>query len=267
MRLFSRFVFLLLVLCLTLGTYRVCEEYFIKVALKESLVSYAAISSMMANYMLISSAVIIAVSVVLGRIIKRKHLSPIVMMMIHTVVSLIVAVACLLYGKLYLYVGFEIVKRTLERCFHIPSRQIIISCYVRRFRNKLRSVQNLYYYTIIPIPYALLFSLPAINQSPYQKQIVLAIIIVSLLSSLFYIVKFKNSFRNTLCKFALSLNKTTAVLAVQALSFLRPQKYEKFLADILKYSPKKILRKNIILSLAYSHEAGIDDIIINHKVH
>lgn len=261
-KLLNRFVFLLLMLCITLGAYRVCEEYIVRVALKESLGSFEAISNMTANYMMISSFAIIIISTLLGRVIRSRHLSPVFMTNVHIVASLAAAVACFLVGSLAFFVGFEIVKRTFERCFHIPSRQMIISCYVRRFRNRLRTVQNLYYYTVIPIPFAILFTFPAINANPHQKQIVLGIIIASLVLSLFLSREFRKSFQETLCQLAGSLNKTSAVLAIQALSYLRPRRYERFLIDLLKSSPKKILRKNVILSLAYAHDSRVDDVII-----
>lgn len=256
-RLYKRFIRMLIIVSIFLGAFKVCEEYLIKVALKESLGSYENIAGMIANYMLISSIAILTASSITGKVVRSKHLSPMIMMGAYVVVLLGAAIATTVERTLFYFVALEVVRRGLEHCFFMPSKQMTISAFVGQFRNRLLAAHNFYYYTAIPIPFIVFFSFPFVHNNIHQKSLVLGMIIICLAVSLYFLYHLSGRYKDILYSFARSANKTAAVIAVQALSFLKPSDYEKLLLGILKLSPKKVLRKNIILSLAYSHKESM----------
>lgn len=262
-RAFGSFVKFFIAITVLLGIFKVTQAYVVKVALKEMLGSYDAISAMIANYLLISGVATIIISAAMGKAIRARHVSPVRMYGVYIFLALAAAVVCAVKNALYYYVGLEVVKRVFERAFYSPASEMTVASFIGKFRLRLKALQNFYYFTIIPIPFAILFSLPIVSKSPYQKLGILILLILCLISAFTLLISFKKRFRDILYAFIKSGDKAVAVLATQAVSFLKPKKYEDFLVDILGMSPKKILRKNIILSLAYSPKSSIVNVITN----
>jgi len=258
---YERFSLFFVIMIVLFGIFKVTQSYVVKVVLKDTLVSYEAISEMIATYVLISGVATIIISWLIGKLVKVKHLSPVSMFGFYVFFSLIAASVCLVKGTIYFFVTLEIVRRVFERSLYQPADQMTISSFIGAYRHRFKSIQNFFYYTLIPVPFAILFSIPAVQSSPYQKQGILILIISSLILLLAALIFFKKKYRDLLYSFIKSGHKTAATMAIQALSFLKPRRYEDFLINLLKMSPKKILRKNIILSLGYSPEQATVDII------
>ncbi|MBF0492321.1 MAG: HEAT repeat domain-containing protein [Deltaproteobacteria bacterium] len=251
-----------LVVSLGFGALKISEEYLVKLVLKQELHSFEAIKNMTMDYIFVASALVILASLTTGRLIQRKRVSPIQLFHIQIFSFLMVSVLALVTQSFYAFIFLEITKRVTENCLYLPSNQMILFSFVGHFRNKLRSLQSFFYYTVAGIPF--FFILPYAQQlAPlHQRKFILGIILACLILVFLAVLRFRRRFIQTMYQFVEAGHKTAAIIAVQALSFLRPKSYLKKMKNLLEGNPKKLLRKTIILGLGYSqHEDSLENIM------
>ena len=119
---------------------------------------------MTANYMIIASVLTISISIAVGRFIEQMRLSPIRLMYFQTFSLGLMATLAFFFPFFYLLLGFEVIRRVVQNCFYSPANQMILSSFIGEFRNRLRSLYNLYYYTAVGIVLSLVF--PTLKRSP-----------------------------------------------------------------------------------------------------
>ncbi len=93
--LFKQVIFAFIFLSLFLGAFKVSEDYFIKVVLKEELGSYDAIRNMMTNYILIGSFLVVFISMATGSLIQKKRISPTFLIASQVITLMAFGIACL----------------------------------------------------------------------------------------------------------------------------------------------------------------------------
>jgi len=251
-----------LVISLGFGACKISEEYLVKLVLKQELHSYEAIKQMTMNYIFISSAIIIVVSSITGRLIQRKRISALQFLQTHILSFLLVGIATLLTQSFYFFILLEITKRVTENCLYMPSNQMIFSSFMGRFRNELRSLQSLFYYTIAGIPFFFIFPYTRWLSETHEREVILGLILACLSISFLALRRFRKRFIQIMYQFVESGSKTASIMAVQTLSFLRPKNYLEKMKTLLQEDPKKLLRKTIILGLGYSqHQDSLGYVI------
>jgi hypothetical protein len=261
--LFRTFLVTFILLSVGLGLFKLTEDYLIKVVLKENLGSFESIRNMTANYMIIASVLTISISIAVGRFIEQMRLSPIRLMYFQTFSLGLMATLCFFFPFFYLLLGFEVIRRVVQNCFYSPANQMILSSFIGEFRNRLRSLYNLYYYTAVGIVLSLVFSYTQSFTYPQQLKLLLGMIIVSLAFALAMIPKLGRSFSKTMYAFIHSGHKTASIIAVNVLSFLKPKGYGDEMNKLLSLSPKKLLRKTIIVSLGYERQNASLETVMN----
>jgi len=251
------------ILCsIFLSIFRSTEDYLIKVVLKEDLVSFQAIKDMTANYMMIASLIIIPTSFVMGRVIQRKHVSPISLLIFHVLSMFALGTVLLFIQPLYFFIIFEIARRLEQNILYSTANQMVVGSFVGDLRNRLKAIHNFYYNTVVGIAVIFLFSYTQTWKPENQREFLIILILFSLLAAFFVILKLKGTLIKTLRCLVASGHKTATIVAVQSLSFLKPHDYETQMGSLLQLSPKKLLRKTIILGLSYSGtESSVGTII------
>ena len=242
-------IFALLAFCL--GTFKVCEEYLVTVVMRNELHSFAAIETLMSTYYLICSGIVIATSLVMASLIRRRHPSPLTLYLVHSCIQLSMAIYCLARGSLFAFVGFDILTKASDRCLYLPGNRIVGSAFVGKLSRIVASVHQISYYTAPMVLLALLLSSSWGMSIASQVRLMLVIIVAFLTLGIFLIRFFRPHFIKALYELIASDEKSKAVTAVRALSFLRPQDYGAKMIDLLGNDPKKLLRKTIILGLGY----------------
>jgi HEAT repeat protein len=262
-KIFRGFVILFVLVSTSLGVFKVTEDYLIKVVMKQELVSYQAIRDMTANFMFCANVLTISLTLGLGRLIEQKRLSPMWMFSFQTLVMVAFCLACLIYPQLYLFLVFDVVRRVVQNCFYSPANQMILSSFIGEFRNRLRSYYNLYYYTVTGIVLAVAFSYTQRFVYSVQLKILLGVLLATLGLSLGMLKRLGRSLKDVMYAFVQSGHKTASIIAVNMLSFLRPKGYGMEMNKLLAQSPKKLLRKIIIVGLGYDGKRDSLDAVMN----
>ncbi|MFO1519087.1 MAG: MFS transporter [bacterium] len=252
--------FSLLSFCL--GAFKVGEDYFIKVVLREHVGSYEAIRNIVANYMMVASVLTIGGGALTGRWIARKHLSPTLLISAQTSVVFGMCLLCLFFPTFYFFIAFEIVRRLVQNCLYAPANQMILSSFVGDIRNRFRSVYSFYYFIAAGLALSFVFSFTQKMPTDLQLKTILLILIALLGVSLAILPKVRRSLTESLYAFVATGHKTASIIAVNLLSFLRPRGYRQEMDKLLTLTPKKILRKTIIMGLGYDHDDSSVDTII-----
>jgi HEAT repeat protein len=251
----------LLVVCL--GAAKVSESYLVSVVLKEELSSYAAIRGVMADYYLVASFFVILITIGIGRQVQRTHTSPIRLIIVYIGSVLTVALVATWTDVFYAFLALAIVRRVTENSLLNPAVQMVITSFAGKLRTKLRSAHSIFYYSAVGVPLALLYSYT--SSALESERVLLGSIIITLLAiALVLLMGFEKRLVEALYQFVYQGNKTSAVGAVQALSFLKPPKYSEHMGELLSGEPKQILRKTIIMGLGHvRHDDSTTETILN----
>jgi HEAT repeat protein len=245
------------------GIFKFSEEYLIRIVLKEKLGSYQAIQHALAGYRLLGNAMIVAVGLYVARRMRKSHASPILVLAGTMAALLAVATATAITQRFGFFAALEIARWVGENGFYYLGIQMLLASFTGAFQAKLARKWHLFFYPIAGVPLVLLFYFSDLLMSSRQEHLLLGIVLVSLACALGSVLAMRPSLIATLYAFAASGHKAAAVIAVNALSYLRPRGYEDELDRILGLSPKKILRKHIILALGQSPERRSIDRIIH----
>jgi hypothetical protein len=261
-RSFKTLALMLSLLTFYFGIFKFSEEYLIRIVLKEKLGSYQAIQHALAGYRLLGNAMIVAVGLYVARRMRKSHTSPILVLAGTMAALLAVATATATTQKFGFFAALEIARWVGENGFYYLGIQMLLASFTGAFQAKLARKWHLFFYPIAGVPLVLLFYFSDLLMSSRQEHLLLGIVIVSLVCALASVLTMHKSLTATLYAFAASGHKAAAVIAVNALSYLRPRGYEEALDRILALAPKKILRKHIILALGQSPERRSIDRII-----
>lgn len=244
------------------GAFKISEEHLIRTVLKADLGSYEAIRDVVTNYRIVGNFAIIAIGLVLARLIRRKHLSPIAVLQGKLALVGVAMAACLALRSLPGFAVLEVARWVGENCLWFLSSQMIVSSLVDDYRSRMAWRQNFFFFIIAALP---LLPLLAATQSlsPASLRVFLiALIALTIVVAMLLLARFRKQFSAALYAFVSSGHKAAGVLATNMISFVRPKNYETEMTRILALSPKKLLRKNIILSLGYSSELRSLDTVI-----
>ncbi|MBF0205980.1 MAG: hypothetical protein HQK53_03745 [Oligoflexia bacterium] len=255
-----KYIFILF--CLCLGSFKIIESYVVKAALKFNLSSFELIDNMISQYYLITSITIFFFSIFLGKVIENKRVSPSTLLMIQALLLTPIIIACIIFENFYLIILLEIIRRAVEVGLYSPSSKMILSAFQGKLRSQFLSIHTFYYYTFMSTPMVILFYFT--KELPYlrEQHLLLYLCIASLLMSLFATKQLIKNFISLMYTYIHSGAKTASIIAVNMLSFLRPNNYTIQMSNLLTSSPKKILRKDIILGLAYvKNELSLKTII------
>ena len=254
-------VLLFILVTSALAVIEVSEDYLVKVVVKSHLQTYDAIRAMTENYFSLSCVLIALLSLVTGKAIELKRISPIRLLNLYALLMAAFSIVCLVTHSFYLFVLLEVVRRVSEYCLYSPANQMVISSFVSELRPKLKATHSFYYYALVPILMAAVFSLTTHLPVKTEVVVVLVSIIFASLAALVTLVRFRQKFTSSLYDFINSQQKAVAVIAANMLSYIRPPDYVERMNEILAAAPKKLLRKTIILGLGYLHSERSVEII------
>lgn len=259
---FTAFFIWFAIMLLCMGAFKISEDYLIKFSLKTYLGSYDAIRNAMAEYFFIASILVLAVSLSTGKLIHQRHVSPVMLIMLHTVIIIAAGIYCLLMFSLQSVIIFEIVRRVSDRCFYAPAEHMIRGAFVGKYRRTLHSAQSLYYFAFAAIPLVLLFTYIQSNSVADQISVFLFLVLFFACAGILTVWMLKKRLITVMYAFISSGNVAIAVPAIQTLSYIRPQGYSKKISDVLHQYPDKILHKTAIIGLSYVRKESSDSIIM-----
>lgn len=252
-----------ILVCVVLGAARVAEKYLVNLQLKAELQTFSAISSMIIQYTLIASIVIVVVGLVTGRFVQSKRPSPLLLIKCYNVIFLSMSIVALLSMNFTVFIALEVVRRGMEQSIYIPGHQMILSSLMRGIRRSFRSFHRFYYYTLVCPILAIIFYFTKNLSLTGETYFVLWLIILFLISALFFTTFFGRQFVAMMYEYLNSKNKTATILAAQSLSYLRPKNYVEEMSSLLKHRPKKLLKKTIILGLGHTDNQEATNTIID----
>lgn len=237
------------------------EEYLVKIVVKDALQNYDSIRAMTETYFSLSSAFIIVLSYVTGRVTQSRRISPVTLLVLEATLMLVLAFLCWLSGSLYVFIIFEILRRVSEYCLYRPGHQMLLSSLVSSLRRRLRSKENYYNYVLAPLLMAGFFYFID-SLLPHDKtKAILVLIFVSALFLLPILFRLRRLYVKFLYELILSGKKAAAIMAAHLLSYLKPQDFVKRMTEVLETSPKKLLRKTIIIGLGFTKNEDSIDVI------
>jgi hypothetical protein len=215
-----------------------------------------------ADYFLLGSLLVILTSPIIGHLIDKKRLSPTLFLSLQTILMLGIGVTCLIYPSLYFFLALEVARNLTSGSLYHPSYQMILSSFVETYRNRLQSFYNFYYFAVVGISLIVLFSFTTYLFPSIERTFLLWLVLFSMLFIFGITFLLKKKWCDLLYAFIQSKHKAASIIAVHALSFVRPKNFDQRMEKLLTLEPKKLLRKTIILGLGYSTKGSTTERII-----
>lgn len=253
---------LVLITCL-FAVIEVSIDYSVGTMLKNSLVDYQQIRLMTENYFFASCLLIIIFGHLMGYLIEQKRLSPLLLLRLNAILITIMSALCLIYQSFYFFVAAEVIRRLSEYSLYNPANHMLLSALPEPLRTTVKSRQNLYFYSFIPISLAAVFSFTSKLSFETEIFIVMILIATSSIAILFFLLPFSRKLNDAMYNLSNFADKSFSVIAVHMLSYLRPKDFETQMVQLLQHEPKKLLRKTIILALGYSNKKDSIQTITN----
>ncbi len=230
----------------------VCEDYLVKTVVKHTLKNYFDIRAMTDNYFAASCTMVVLFSLIMGKAIESKRISPIKLFNSYAALMAGLGVVCLVTHQFYVFILFEVTRRTCEYCLYRPANQMVLSAFVGDLRPKITAMHSYCYYVIVRTTMAVVFTFTRTLAYEVQTTLVLGLILIAAACAATGLFKFRTLFVSTLYEFVNSGNKTAAVIAAHILSYLRPRDFVDKMTQVLANTPKNILTKTIVLGMGYS---------------
>jgi len=235
------------------GASKVTEGYLINVVIKEELGSFANMRELLESYYIAVSFGVILFSLLTGRLVEKKHVSPYRLIGIYGGLIALVATIAAVENALFVFVGLGVIRRVCEVCLYNQGIQMIVMGFAEDIKLKARALHGFSYSTAIAIPLTAVYyyasQIEGINQR-VGLSVVLAIISAGGLCAVPFV---KKSMVRCLNAFVSSGRRALRIPAIRVLSFLKPPEYETTMTTLLETNPKQVLRKNIIMALGYSN--------------
>lgn len=250
-------------LCLAYGVFRVGEDYLYKSTLKESLGSFASISEVIVRVYVVSSALTVLLGFALAAVIRRTRLSPLVVFGAQFVCLLAYSATLPLHeGLLAAMVGLDVINRVFDRSLFTTAQHILLAAFPERLRNQMRSWGHLANFSVATVLVTgIVFGLRELG-SEAERLGLFVLLFGGALGALVFARLFKPRLVAAMYGLVATGDKAATILGVHGLSFLRPRDYGPKMIDLLKYEPKKLLRKTIILSLGYVRsDESVDSLV------
>ena len=245
-------------LMLVLGAFKVSAAYVVTIALKDEYSSNgtsmatmnAAIQEVMTSYYLVASAASIVLSVITGRLVRTRHISPLWLIGTYVVATLGIAIFAGMSDIFIAFIALAVVRRIAATSFLSPGVMMLVSAFAGQIRARLRAAHSLYYYTVASLPLALVYTYTS-RAVESQRTLVGGTLVVLLLVAIGALLLTRR--RVIPCLYCLidEGSRAGAVSAVQALSYLKPPHYSDRMEDLLDMDPRLALRKTIILGLGH----------------
>ena len=255
------FVGIFIVLSAFLGLLKATESYLTTVVLKEELQSYQAIRDVMTDYYIIAAGLTIAVSLSVGWLLRQKHVSPIILMTTYLGVMLVFLCGAAVFGELEAFLALSMARRVFEGCLFAPSMQITFNSMAGASKKLLRTLRELFYFTVPGLPLTLVLGLISSLYAESHRTILMMMLLGFIIGALVSMKVFRSRWVKVLYQFVEKGRRAESVAAVQTLSYLKPIDYQKRMSNLLDEKPSDVLRKTIILGLGNLDEQESTEVI------
>ncbi|HEY9869018.1 MAG TPA: MFS transporter, partial [Candidatus Obscuribacterales bacterium] len=252
---------LFLFMTATFAAIEVSEDFLVKSMLRHTLGTYEAIRSMTDTYFAASCALIVLFSLVIGKAIERKRMSPIVLLCTYGGIMCGFAMVCGVVNWFYLFIAFEVTRRMCEYCLYRPANQMLLSAFSPKLRPRLIALHSFTYYVAVRLLLAMLFTPAGSLAIGTTVTFVLFMIAANSVIAISLLLRFRQAFADALYALVRSMSNADAVLAANMLSYVRPQDYVMRMQEILAGDPRKILHKTVVLGLGYCPDDSSIDVI------
>ncbi len=261
-RFLKMFALAFISLTLCFGAIKTCEEYFLRISLKDGLWSFVEIKRIMSEYTFAASCLSILISYMVGKWNQGSRISPIRLLQLKSFLMLIALCLTWFIPSLSFVILLEITRLVTSNCLYKPAIQTVLGSFISEFRNKFGAQYNLYFFIAASLPFGLLFIYTQRMPFATERIVVLSLLLFFLLLAFPIIYYTKNKLTELHYQFIATGHKTASIISVQTLSFLRPPDYGERMRDLLSLDPKKLLRKNIILGLGFCNDEAATETII-----
>ena len=244
-----------------LGLLKSTESYLTTVVLKEELGSYQAIRDVMTDYYIIAAVLTIVVSLSVGWLLRQKHVSPVILMTTYLGAMLVFLLGAAAFGELEAFLALSMARRVFEGCLFAPSMQITFNSMAGASKKLLRTLRELFYFTVPGLPLTLVLGLISSWYAESHRTILMMMLLGFIVGALISMGVFRRRWITVLYQFVEKGRRAESVAAVQTLSYLRPLDYQKRMSNLLEEKPSDILRKTIILGLGNLDEQESTEVI------
>ena len=244
------------------GVFRYHHEVAVKISLKGFTADYVSLQKLFVIIYAVSGLLTVVGSIAMGKAMERYRVSPVLMQRIGLAINGVLLTACFVLPKLWVFVLMGAIGRACERTFFINANNTIFHSLERRLRSFIRARQHLFFIVFAGIIYVgVLEALASFSQS-IQVTVTLVIAGIALMGAFIVSSALKLSLVSLMYRMVNSGNKVLAILGVNLLSYLKPKNFVSEMSFLLRQSPKKLLRKAIIIGLGYSRSSKASKIII-----
>lgn len=259
---FRPFLTIFCVVVFFFGAFETIGDYIVKVFLQSELGTFQQINDIITTIFLISSVTLICVSTFIGRAIHKYRPSPIKIFALYCLIPAAALFYCFLEPSLFTFILFQVILLVTQESFYLPAKQVIATSFPPKERRSMASLEIVFYMVVPNILFAALF-LIATSGLPVEAINPLIFLFIGWAVALLVLIYF---YRAALIKMFYknikNRHKTSSILAAVALSFLNPKDYSKKMVKVLSGSPKKLLRKTVILGLGYKGDSDSIEHII-----
>lgn len=256
------FIVFFLLMMFFLGLSHVGQEYLLLLALKQNVSSFEALKDIQAEYYLVASLLVVALGPLAARWIQSRRSSPLRLLSLYAGVMLLFLGLCWVHPVFFSFIALEVGQVVAKSVVGEPGCQMIYAAFKDGVRNRLRSWGVFFFDSLAGLPFLVLLPFLASIGAAEQVRILLPMAAACVIAGAFLAWRARLRLVPTLYGLFGAADKESSILAAQALSYLRPKDFTSRMDEMLKSDPKNLLRKTIILGLAYSKEAKALDAVV-----
>lgn len=235
-----------------LGLCEMVPDYAYKYFFQQELADFSALQFTLAKIYMYASLILIVSSVLVTKIIRAYHISPITLIMFTLLTNAVLASYCLQQPSIHRFTVFAVVFMVLLKLCTQTASQLMLSFFSSAVRQRFTTLQTICYWIIPNLLLAFLVSYRDMVTPEYFIVILLTGFKVVCLLCLASLMLFHRKLVSFFYEVIQTERKTPTLLAVEALSYLKPYHVDERLLELLEHNPKKLLKINIIMSLGYS---------------
>lgn len=235
-----------------LGLCEMVPDYAYKYFFKQELSDFSTLQFTLSNIYIYASLILIVSSMFVTKLIRAYHISPITLIMFTLLTNSVLANYCLHQPSVQRFTVFAVVFMVLLKLCTQTASQLMLSFFSSAVRQKFNSLQTICYWIIPNLLVAFAVSYRDMVTPEYFIVILLTGFKVVCLLCLASLMLFHRKLVAFFYEVIKTERKTPTLLAVEALSYLKPYQVDKRLLELLAQNPKKLLKINIIMSLGYS---------------
>lgn len=235
-----------------LGLCEMVPDYAYKYYFKHELPDFTALQFTLSNIYICSSFLLIISSMFVTRLIKAYRVSPIILIFMTLGVYVSLAMYCLYQPSVLRFTVFAVVFVVLLKLCSQTASQLMLSFFTGETRQRFNSLQTICYWIV---PNLLVATAVSFRTHMTPENFIVFLLVgfqVICLLCLISLVMFRSKLVEFFYEIIRTERKTPTLLAVEALSYLKPMEVDSRLLELLAQNPKKLLKKNIIISLGYS---------------